>query len=237
MNRSFKALLAAGLLAHAAVATATIVIHGGPNFGPPVDVSGAVFSGSVASGGQTGTYNNLGNSTGLANIYFGLNSTGGPWGWSGDMDGTVTAAEQFHWFADTATSIEYRGQTSISTAFGSQNVLTRLLITAVSGGSVVSDATTQALGNDVHSLIHWTGGTFQVVREIEVSANNGASWLDALPYFNSLNTMGQAARTNLGTGFYWENSPTGAVPVPGTLALAVVALLGLAMTSRRRSDI
>ena len=232
MKRFFKALTAGLLLSQAmAAVSAVIVLDGGPVFGPPIDVTGAVFAGSVANGGQTGTYNNLGNST-VANIYFGLNSTGGPWGWSGDMDGIVTAAEQFTWHADTANSIEYRGSTAITTAFGSSPVLTRLRLTAAVGGTVVSDSTTLALGNSVHSLFHWTGGTFQVIREIEVSADGGALWQDALPYFNSLSTLGQTARTNINTGFYWQNN-SASVPEPGTLALASFALLCLGMSCKR----
>lgn len=211
--------------------TSAVVLDGGPIFGPPIDVSGATHVGNVASGGMISTYNALGGSP-VANIYFGLNSTGGPWGWSGNMDGIVTAAEAFTWFGDTANSIEYRGTTSITTAFGDLSRQTRLVLTALTGGTVVSDAQTQGLGNDVHSLIHFAVGSpsFSVKREIEVF--NGSSWVDALPYFNSLSTLGQTARTNLGTGFYWENSAT--VPTPGVFSLVGIALLGLAASRRAR---
>lgn len=209
-----------------------IVIDGGPDWPGSADVSGYVGNGvGPEFGTNTYIYPNAGNST-VANLYFGLSSTFGPQGFSANGGG-VTGGEIYSWYADTANSIEYRGVTSAPSASGGNfNLNTRLIITADAGASVVSDATTLALGNNVHSLLHINSTSFTVSRAVEIL--NGSSWVAALPYYNSLQTAFGAPGTqsDFSTGFYWENSVS-AVPIPAAVWLFGSGLIGLIGIARR----
>lgn len=232
MNLGTRATLI-GLLAGLGLpASAAIVIDGGPAWGtPPINTAGS-GSGSVVNGGNTYVYTAAASSP-VASVYFGLWSGGG-WGFSGNGPG-ITGAEAYAWFADTGNSIEYRGRTTVPTITGAYQLFTRLILTANSGATVVSDMTTQALSGDVHSLFMLTGGNFSVTREVELSLD-GQNWSDAQAFYNGLQfkLAGNSYQNNLSTGFYWQNQvqTDGRLPEPGSLALAAVTLLGLASVRR-----
>lgn len=237
MKKCLHAIAASLLIAIGAPASANVVLDGGPAFGTgPVNATGS-FAGSVVQGGQTGTYASAAASAGVQAVYFGLWSGGG-WGFSGDGPG-ITGTEAYRWHADTGNTIEYRGQTSVPTATGGAYALfTRLLLTAVSGATVVSDPVTQALAGDVHSLLQLTGGTFVVTREVELS-QDGTNWFDARPFYDGLQfkLAGNSFQNSLSTGFYWQNTvqPTGRLPEPGTLLLVASCLVGLGALRRART--
>lgn len=236
MNKSLQAITASLMIAIGAPASANVVLDGGPAFGTgPVNVT-ATFVGSALQGGQTGTYTSAAASAGVQAVYFGLYSGGG-FGFSGDGPG-ITGAEAYHWHADTGNTIEYRGQTSVPTATGAYALFTRLVLTAVSGATVVSDPVTQALTGDVHSLLQLTGGTFVVTREVELS-QDGTNWFDARPYYDALQfkLAGNSFQNNLNTGFYWQNEVQnpGRLPEPGTLLLVASCLVGLGALRRART--
>lgn len=229
--RKSLSILATSILVTLAAPALAITIDGGPAWPGSADVSGIIGSGGIGTGGDTWIYPNIGNSL-VEHLYFGL-TTSGTNGFSGDGAG-VSGAELFTWHADTANSIEYRGQISVPTTSGNLLYLTRLMLTAWSGSSVISDATTQALAGGVNSLIEITGASFTVKREIEIY--DGSTWQNALSFYNSIpnkNTMGTGI--NLNTGFYWDDLPpvTPSVPEPATLGLIGLGLLGLGLSRRR----
>lgn len=231
MKQLLPVLLTSLALSHAGSALA-ITIDGGPAWPGSADVTGSFGSGNVANGGNTYTYPNIGASP-VEHLYFGLYNTTGQ-GFSGDGPG-ISGAELFTWFGDTATSIEYRGQINVPTTSGSNTYLTRLMLTALSGGSVVSDATTQGLVGGVHSLIEVTGSSFSILREVEIL--NGGIWQDALNFYNAIpNKTNSSTDLSFSTGFYWDDlPPVSQVPEPGIFGLIGLGLLGLALARRSKA--
>ena len=235
MNRCFQYLSAALFLFFTASASA-ITVDGGPAWPGEADVSGISSIGDLGSlSDDTWTYPNIGNSS-VENLYFGLGAGWGPFGYSADGS-YISSNERFTWYADTATSIEYRGRTYTPYVGGGGSYwTTRLLLTAKSGASVVSDATTQALSDDVHSLFHITGPSFVVQREVQVLYG---VWRDANPFLSSwcssYECYSTGTRTLVNTGFYWEN--TQVIPVPPALALMASALGGLGFMGWRRRTV
>ena len=204
-----------------------VTIDGGPDWPGLADVSGATHPGSMTNGGQTSTYPNIGNSS-VENLYFGLSSSGL---WS---LGTALGSESaFTHYGNGTDVIEYRGSADIKNAVTGifTTYDTRLLLTVNSGGVIISDATTQALANDVDSLIHITGSSFSVTREIEIFASG--VWQDADPwFFNHPTDSSDQLVTNVGTAFYWEDATV--VPVPAAVWLFGSGLIGLVGMARRK---
>jgi hypothetical protein len=190
-----------GLLVGASPAAA-IVITGGPSYSPGGGWSctGAVPGNEKLAGGATWTCS--GTAGAFSNLYIGINNaTTLPFGEKMNVPPPYTAEpsgnEMFIWSADGATFIRYTGQTTINT-YGT--VDTRVTLTFSGAGSVVSDATTQALVGPnirgsagpntppgVHSLwrIAPTVNSMTVNILIEASDVGVGNWTPARTFFGT----------------------------------------------------
>src|SRR6185436_15471975 len=128
-------------------AAAQTFISGGPTTAPGGGWSctGAVAGNEKLAGGATWTC--AGTAGAFSNLYLGINSaTTLPFGEKMNSSGgsEPTGTERVVWSSPNgATTIQYTGQTTISSGGGSPFL--RVTLTFSNTGSVVDDATTQAL--------------------------------------------------------------------------------------------
>ncbi len=195
-----------GLLVAAAPASA-IVISNGPTTAP-----GAGWSCSLPVAGSEklaggGNYSCAGTASAFSNLYIGINRlTTLPFGLKMNSVGTEpSGTEMFIWSTDTATTIRYTGQTAMING-GPGTVFTRVTLTFSGAGTVVSDATTQALtGANIRGL---TGnGTAQGVHSLWRVGSGVASF--------SVNVLIEAA-TAIGGPFSPANTFFGTTASPPT---------------------
>lgn len=231
--KNLKLTLLGLLLSFCTSLHAAIILDTGPAWPGDADTSDYVFNFTSPTSNSV-VYPNISDSS-VANLYFGLSATGSDiWGYSMDSDGVVTSAESLSWFSDTSSTIEYRGITDIQLQGALTSFNYKYLLTAVSGATVVSDATTLGLSNDVHSLFQVdlsAGSVFEIKREIFVQTlNNG--WVDATAFFDNAFTYtglhkdrcDGCSRTNIGTGFYAQSTVD--VPEPAGFSMFAVGLIG-----------
>jgi hypothetical protein len=169
----------------AAKPAAAIVITGGPSYTP-----GGGWSCTTPTAGSEklaggATYNCSGTAGAFSNLYIGIKNNNVPAGTvpigeKMDSNGTTepSGAAIFAWSTEGATTIVYTGST---THRGFGTVFTRMTLTFSGTGSVVDDATTQALSNAngaVHSLwrINPAVSSMTVNALIEASTSASGPW-------------------------------------------------------------
>jgi len=169
-----------------------IVISSGPTYTPGGGWSCTAPVAGSEKLGTGGNYTCSGTAGSFSNLYLGVNSaTAFPFGDKMNSSGgsEPAGAERFVWSADGSTFIRYTGQTAI-TGFGA--VFTRVTLTFSGTGSVVDDATTQALtganiNGSVHSLWHIapTVSSLTVNVLIEASTSAGGPFTPADTFFGT----------------------------------------------------
>lgn len=237
-NRLLRACSAIVLSMFCGAAVSAIIIDEGPAWPGSADTSSYSFN-FISPTNNSVLYPNIADSN-VANLYFGVaESFGDVWGYSMDIDRTITPAEEMTWFADTANSIEYRGATQISLQGVMATYNYRYLLTAISGATVISDTTTTGLGNDVHSLFQvdlTPGSQFNIARQFQVEAQYG--WVDANSFFDDAfgftnlqkDRCDQCSVSSVATGFYSESLAE--VSEPSIFIIMSLCVLGLVARTR-----
>src|SRR5581483_3600094 len=185
-----------GLLMPALPAAAAIVITGGPSApaGSWSCTAPAAGSEKLAGGGN---YTCSGTAGAFSNLYLGINSnTGLPFGdkMNSAAGSEPSGAERFVWSVNGTNTIRYTGQTAMSSG-GPATVFTRVTLTFSGTGSIVDDATTQALtGTNINGSVHalWridpTVSSLTVNVLIEASTAAGGPFSPADVFFGTTST-------------------------------------------------
>lgn len=215
MRNCIRNIIFTLLLLTTAVASAAIVIDGGPTWTPPG--AGTVTqtgTGPSFPGGFTFTYSGIDlNQT--ANLYYGIKNDLFTNGFS--TDGANISGDEIFRFSLAGTNfIVYSGSTIIETLSGTRVQPTRMTLTFTGPGVMVLDATTAALNNangDVGALWH-VMGDFSVnilieAQVVEPGDSNFGNWEPGNFLFDRLETVGVSAAgtgTSVDTGFYYESA-------------------------------
>jgi cysteine-rich repeat protein len=210
-----------GLLITAAPARA-IVLTGGPTYAPGGSWTCTAPVASTEKSAAGGNYTCTGSAGAFTNLYIGVKrDTATSFGDNMDSaSAEPTGNERFLWSVDGTNTIRYTGQTSI---VNGGTVDTRVTLTFSGTGTMVTDATTQALtgtqirGNTgtntapgVHSL--WRVGSavtsFTVNVKIEASDAGSGAWQPASTYFGTTSShrpgdgVSEVDRSHVDLAFY-----------------------------------
>jgi len=196
-----------------------ILITGGPTYSPPNGGNCTLSGDAKLAGGATWTCSVPGGA--YSNLYIGIKNNNIPAGTvpigeAMRQNNQPTGAEIFSWSAEGVATITYTGQTSVFNALTgtSTTAYTRLTLTFTGAGSVIDDATTQALSNAngaVHSLWRTTATSFTVNALLEASDAPGGPWTPARTYFGTTTVHGKNTRngvdidvSHVDIGFYYS---------------------------------
>jgi len=176
-------LMMLALLVAASPARAVTVIPIGPTTSPGGGWACTAPSAGTEKLGTGGNYTCSGTAGAFSNLYLGINkNTTLPFGdkMNSSAGSEPTGTERFLWSADGSTFIRYTGQTTM-TGFGT--VFTRVTLTFSGTGTVVSDATTQALtGANINGSVHSLWRIAPTVSSLTVNVLIEASTSAAGPF-------------------------------------------------------